>query len=185
MFSNRGTYKPEQKAWSDALRAQPSLDVMQMKKITIRVVAAMTAVSAIYVLFPNHWRHWFQVLRSLQSGQNPLEGFPPWYLPMSMLFDLVLIGKFIAAIGLFRIRYWGRQIALGVLSFDFLIRLYGAINAWTYPLRHPEPPAVYESEVAVQTVNMIPSHVIAVVSLISILVLANKAMKGTFNEKDA
>ncbi len=158
---------------------------MHVKRNIIRVIAVLTAISALYVLFPDHWKYWFRLLQSLQSGQSPLEGVPVWYIPMSILFDLILIGKLVAAIGLFRLRKWGRQIAIVVLSADFIIRLSGAINAWTWHLRHPESPPVFDGEVTVLTVSMIPSYIIAIVSLICVVVLSQRIIKSTFKEKTA
>lgn len=99
-----------------------------------------------------------------------------------ILFNLILLGKLLAIYGLLRFKLWGRNIAICVLTSDFLLRLAGAVNMWTFQLRHPEPPSIPASSesVYVGTVSVIPSYVIGLLSLISVIILTRKNIREAF-----
>jgi hypothetical protein len=118
------------------------------------------------------------------QGENPFRYFQLWTYAVWFLFDITLIFKFISSYGLFRFRKWGRTVTVCALFSDFLLRLGGVINAWTYDLRHPELYAKLQSnpplpEYAI-TYSMIPSYVIALLSLISAIILLSKPVEEFF-----
>ena len=102
-----------------------------------------------------------------------------------ILFDTVVILKLVSAYGLFRIRLWGRIVAIVVLSFDFLVRLAGAINTWTYNIRHPELPPIPENTTLVEVISMWPSYIIGIISLLSVIILLSRPVKEIMKEKIA
>jgi hypothetical protein len=51
----------------------------------------------------------------------------------------------VAAYGLFKIRRWGKNLTVGILSADFIIRAIGFIHISTYSWRHPEIKQIAEN----------------------------------------
>ena len=147
---------------------------MKKQKIILRIIALIIAVTALYHIM-----------------QKPLQGWLNWWkllfywfqysvVAHVLIFDLILFLKLISAYGIFKIRSWGRMIALPVLAADILFRLYGMINIYTYHLRHPEPsPIPMGQYVKIIPVNLTPSYIISFISLISIIILMNKSIKTT------
>ena len=138
--------------------------VIHMNKIKslIWVIASVTAGTALYDLLPTHWRFWWYMLQSWIQGGNPFKSFPFWVLPAAIILDLVLIFKLIASYGMFRLRVWGRTLAIYVLSADFLLRLVGFVNVLTY--HSPRlPEMIYRYK---ELKSMPPGYVIVEVSLI-------------------
>ena len=155
-------------------------------KYLLRIIAVVTAATAFYVLFPTYWlmRHWWQIISAYFQGVNPFQYFEFWIYPAWALMDLILIFKLISSYRLFRFRKWGRTVALYVLFSDFLLRLGGVINTWTYHFRHPELYSKLQSNPPLPeytlTYSMIPSYVIALLSLISVIILLSKPVKEIY-----
>ena len=120
------------------------------------------------------------------AAANPFRGFPFWVLPAGIIFDLILIFKLIASYGMFKLQSWGRILAIYVLSADFLLRLAAFINVLTYPSRHPEMIQRYNEmksmpgHVSVETGSLIPSYIIGLLSLASVIVLITRPVKERF-----
>ena len=97
---------------------------------------------------------------------------------------IIILLRPIADYGLFNLKKWGRNLAVCVLATDLLIRGVGFIHTWTYTIRNPEHKKIVEEmlksateaqargeNVHIETVSMIPSYIIAIVSLISVILL--------------
>ena len=159
---------------------------MDKTKSLISVIASITAVTALYIMLPSHWKHWWHMLQFWIQGDSPFRGFPFWVLPAGIIFDLILIFKLIASCGMFKLQSWGRALAIYVLSADFLLRLAGFINVVTYPSRHPEMIQRYNEmksmpgHVSVETGSLIPSYIIGLLSLVSVIVLITRPVKERF-----
>jgi len=151
-------------------------------------IASVTAVTALYRLFPQ-WRDWWYTLQLWIQGDNPYKSFPFWILPGEIFFTLILIFKLIASYGMFRFQSWGRTLAIYVLSVDFIIKLVGFINVQTYHWRHPEMIQRYNEwiashrEVLTFTISFIPGYIIGLLSLISVIVLLIRPEKERFGKE--
>jgi hypothetical protein len=154
-------------------------------KSLIWVIASVTAGTALYILLLTHWTYWWHILQHWIQGTS-LKNFQFWILAVSIIFDLVLIFKLIASYGMFKLKSWGRTLALYVLSVDFLIRLAGFINVLTYPRRHPEMIQRFNEMKSmpgwrvVAMRSLIPSCVIGLLSLISVIILMIKPVRNAF-----
>jgi len=155
-------------------------------KSLIWVIAAVTAGTALYILLPTHWKYWWRTLQYWIQGGDPYKNFPFWVLPVSITFDLVLIFKLIASYGMFKLKSWGRVLALYAFSADFLFRLAGFINVLTYPRRHPEMIQRFNEMKSVPgwrvvaTRSLIPSYIIGLLSLISVIILMTRPVRQAF-----
>ncbi len=155
-------------------------------KLSIWVIASVTAVTALYILLPSHWKYWWYILQSWIQNGNPFKNLPFWLLPAGIIFELILIFKLVASYGMFKLQSWGRPFAIYVLSADFLLRLAGFINVLTYPSRHPEMIQRYNEmksmsgHVTIITGSLIPSYIIGLLSLISVIILITRPVKERF-----
>ncbi len=151
----------------------------------IRVIALVTAGTALYILLPGHWKYWWHMLQSWILEGNPFKNSPSWVLPVGIIFELVLIFKLIASYGLFKLQSWGRTLGIYVLSADFLLRLGGFINVLTYSSRHPEMIQRYNEMKSMPghvtiTGSLIPGYIIGLLSLISVMILISGPVKERF-----
>ena len=129
---------------------------MNKTKLLIWVIAFLTAGTALYVLFPTHWKYWWDMLHFWIQEGNPFKGFPFWVLLPGIIFDLILIFKLIASYSMFKLQSWGRTLAIYVLSADFLLGLAGFINQQTFSWRHHEPLPILSDNVQVEIINSWP-----------------------------
>jgi hypothetical protein len=160
---------------------------MSKTKLLIWVIASVTAVTALYILLSSHWKYWWYMLQSWIQDGNPFKNFPFWVLPAGIIFELILIFKLIASYGMFKLQSWGRTLAIYVLSADFLLRLAGFINVLTYPSRHPEMIQRYNEMKSMPghvtiTGSLIPSYIIGLLSLISVIILIIRPVKERFRK---
>ena len=147
-------------------------------RFLIRLIAVGTAGTALYVLLPTYWKYWWDIIGLwVRQGKTPFAGHASWLFPAIILFDLILLFKLVTAYGLFRLRSWAIIPAICVLSLDFILRLYGAINTWTYTLRHPEPPPIPTEGVVVKVISYWPSYIIGAISLVSLIILSRKSVR--------
>jgi hypothetical protein len=160
---------------------------MQMDKkiLLVRAVAIVTAGTAVYLLVTGHLKYWWHLFQ-LFIEFPPLffHHFDPFIFLLSMVVYLIIIFKFIAAFGMFKLESWSRKLAISVLSVDFLLRLAGAINTLTWYLRHPEAQPISEiiqgfesGEVEVVVVSLLSSYIIGAISLIFIIILTRRFVK--------
>ncbi len=126
----------------------------------------------------------------IQEG-NPFKNFPFWVVPVGIFFDLILISKLVASYGMVRFQSWGRTLAIYVLSTDFIFRLAGFINVQTYPWRHPGMIQRYNEwvesvasrgNIQTITISLIPSYIIGLLSLISVIILIIRPVKERFKQ---
>lgn len=159
--------------------AAPQLFVVpkvKMRNYILKSIAVISGVIGLYLLFKDFFGYYYSILAIL-SGKMPF-GTTCLFLIFSVIIALRLVSSY----GLYKLTNWGRNFSIGVLSFDFLWRLTGFINMWTYYIRYPEKRAIAEKllEQLKQTeangaivgkVSMIPSYVIAFISLVSVILL--------------
>jgi len=145
----------------------------------IWIIAAVTALPGIYYLIRDP-SGIFVHLKWLIKGEIPSETMPLWVTIATFLMYLVEILRPISAYGLFKLRAWGKGLAIGTLSLDLSVRLVGFVNAWTYYDRHPEARKIIEElekQIAsgqaqnVKCISMVPAYLIAASCLISVLLL--------------
>jgi len=160
---------------------------MNKTKLLIWVIALVTGGTALYVLLPTHWKHWWHMLQLWVREEGAVNNFPFWVLTAGIILDLLLILKLVAAYGLFRLQAWGRALALYVLSAEFLFRLAGFINVLTYDWRYPEMIRRHNEMKSMTllgegtiTVSLIPSYIIGLLSLISVIILMIRPIKERF-----
>ena len=147
-------------------------------RFLIRLIALATVGTALYVLLPIYWKYWWDIIGLwVRQGKTPFAGHASWLFPSLILFDLILLFKLVVAYGLFRLRPWAITFAFWVLIFDFLLRLCGAINTWTYTLRHPEPPPIPTEGVVLKVISYWPSYIIGAISLVSLIILFRKSVR--------
>jgi hypothetical protein len=157
---------------------------MNKTKLLIWVIALVNAGTALYVLLPTHWKHWWHMFQLWIREEGAFNNFPFWVLAAGIILDLILILKLIAAYGLFRFQAWGRALAIYVLTADFLFRLAGFINVLTYDWHHPEMIQRY-NEMKSMTLpgegtiegSLIASYIIGLLSLISVIILVVRPVK--------
>jgi len=162
---------------------------MDKTRLLIWGIASVTAGTALYILLPSHWKHWWHTLQLWIQEGNPYKSFPFWVLPGEIFLDLILIFKLIASYGMFRFQSWGRTLAIYVLSVDFIFRLAGFINVQTYHWRHPEMIQRYNEwmesmashgDIQRITISLIPSYIIGLLSLMSVIILITRPVKERF-----
>jgi hypothetical protein len=153
------------------------------------IVAAVTALPGIYYLIRDPSGIFIHI-EWLINGEIPSETMPLWVTIATILMYFVLILRPISAYGLFKLRVWGKGLAIGTLCLDLGIRVMGFVNTWTYYDHHPEARKIIEElekEIAsgqvqnVEYINMVPSYIVAATCLISILLL----LKMDFNKLQA
>ena len=160
-----------------------------MRKHSIKIIAVACAFIGIFYLIRN-WRGHIWYFSELFKGHNPFVEDEIWMIGITIAATIILILRPIAGYGLFNLKKWGRNLAVFVLAADFLIRGIGFIYTWTYFIRNPEQKKIAEEilkstaeaqargePVHIETVSMIPSYIIAIVSLISFILLLKINMK--------
>ena len=142
---------------------------------TVRLIAILCGVIGIYNLIRNFRQHLY-IFTGMFSDK--WQGVDPqsWYIIIMISTLLVVILRPIAGFGLFKLKNWGKKLTIVVLSADFVIRAISFINLSTFAMRHPEIHIEMNELLASgwkieQTYSMIPSYIIALISLISVIVL--------------
>jgi len=150
-----------------------------MKNIIIKVVGIITALPGIYYLISGSRVYLFYISETFK-GNIQWEFINWWITTITLLMIFILVLRIVSGYGLFKLKTWGKKLAVGVLSIDFVIRFAGFINMWTYYDRHPEALQLLEEfKKSVEsgqhqnfmTISMIPSYVMAGVCIITIIFL--------------
>jgi hypothetical protein len=143
------------------------------KKILIRFIALVVAGSSLFVLLP-HWRSHWHLLFGMPAGVELPGSFRLWMLTVSPDATLVLLLKLVVALGLFLLASWARKIGVWVLIFDFVLRSVLLICVLTNE---------YAPALEVQKINLWPSNIIAVISLICAIILMLKSSREIFGSE--
>jgi len=164
---------------------------MQKNKsiIIVRVIAIFTTLTALNSLIPISitigvpWLLFTTFLQGHVSGGNY-----GWFFLFFLFIYLIIILKIISAYGLFRIRIWGRKLAIVVLATDFINQVYKVINGWLYFFGYlkssiPELEPYSPTTVIAKFISMWPIYLLASISLISIIILLLKPIKKVFSKK--
>lgn len=160
-----------------------------MKNLLIKIIAIVCAIIGIFYLVRNFSGHiWY--LSEVIKGHYPGYNQELWMVIITIGAFIILLLRPVAGYGLFNLKRWGKNLAIGVLAMDFIIRAIGFIHISTYSLRHPEFTKVAENalksiaeaqargvNVHVAIISMIPSYAIAIVSLISVILLLRIKLK--------
>jgi len=152
--------------------------------ISVRLIAIATAGTALYALLPDFGLRyiWHTIL-------DMIYGYQQWeflaYFPVAIVFKPILpLLKLVSAYGLLQIRPWARKLAIGTLSFDFLIRFIGAIKFVILVMQYrnkPIPPIPQDAVVG-QVISMWPSYIIALLCITSVFILIQPSVKRIFKE---
>lgn len=90
--------------------------------------------------------------------------------------SVILLLRPIAGFGLLRLKTWGRNLTIVVLSADVIVRAISFYNLHTFALRHPEwhkemTMKIAEGAVIGEMISIVPSYFVATVSLVSVIIL--------------
>ena len=152
-----------------------------MKKQAVRAIGLLTGLTALYVLLPcNYWQRILPRLSALLSGHNPLPEYSAWLIALLVLFDVVLVAKLIGATGLLLAKRWGWLAAVIALTTDVLLSVAGMINVWISVYREAEPPPEITPANVVITLSMMPTYLITLISVASVIILTRRTIKNIF-----
>jgi len=144
-------------------------------KIIVRVVAVVTAAAGLFVIIRecSTYAHLVSTVGEAVRLVGRLIG------TLGITISVLPFVKLVAAVGLFRIRKWAWVLAIVALTLDMLLRIVGAIR---HSLESPQdlPELALCSGVVVEEISLWPSYVIALVSAVSLLVLANSRIRSQF-----
>jgi len=144
--------------------------------LTVRIIAILCGLIGLFYLILNFGQHLF-MFTNMFTNKHPGVSLQIWYVLISICSFLILILRPIASYGLLTLRKWGRNLTIGILSVDFIIRLLVILNVTTYSLRYPEiSQKLAEMQangdlVIVQTSSILPTYNIALLSLFSVIFL--------------
>lgn len=163
-------------------------------RLFVRSIAIIIAITALYVLYD--WKAIGLLFSDLIHGNLQSDIVPWWLNIMTLVFYVAQIAKLIASYGLFQLQSWGRNIVIYGLVSDFLVRLFGAINLWTYYDRHPELLEVHkkmfeslakarqEGEVVYsEVISMWPSYVLGILNILLALIIFLPVTKTVLKKK--
>ena len=92
-----------------------------MRKSLVKTIAAVCALIGIYFLVLN-WRGYVWHLSELIKGQYPFVDHEIWMVVITIGATIILLLRPIAGYGLFKLKKWGKNLAVCVLATDFLGR---------------------------------------------------------------
>jgi len=144
--------------------------------LNVRLIAILCGLIGLFYLILNFKQHLY-MFTNIFSNKYPGVSLQILYVLISICSFLILILRPIASYGLFTLRIWGRNLTIGILSVDFVIRLLVILNVTTYSLRYPEiSQKLAEMQasgdlVIVQTSSILPTYNIALLSLFSVIFL--------------
>lgn len=103
---------------------------------------------------------------------------------LAIVFNVILIAKFVVAYGLFRLRSWARLVSIVVLTADLILRASGAVTMFLLTAFMPQapPPPIPEGGVTV-IIPLWPSYLIAIISISTVLVLLQDPIKRQIAEQ--
>jgi len=157
-------------------------------KVTALIIGALGIYSLIKTL--PHWRD--LLLTETTFSHYYFAGQPIYIGILWILMEFIPPFLLISFWGVFNIKLWGRILAIGVLSVDFAIRLFGAIKAWTYYLIFPEMKVVHQAMIDafenqhsgetlyVKVVSMWPSYIVGLVDIMLLVILFYPPIKEIF-----
>ncbi len=150
----------------------------------IKAIALFIAGSALYPYIKSWESYWWSIDAAIHGQGSFFPTHDLWLSASTLLLYAIVLFKLIGAHGLFRIKSWGRKVTIGVLLCDFAVRLFGAINVWTYSWCHPEALEEFMSmshgSEYVQTISMWPSYITGALSLIFALFLLRPSVREKF-----
>lgn len=156
--------------------------VMQRKEnIMIKVVALATAATGLFSFI----RFGRSNLQFVTGFHRVLEMTNPLLAVLGLVVMIIPIVKTVAAVGIFRNQSWAWFVATAALFFDSVFRVAGAIN-WALIVAFVPPtpqPRIPQGAVTCSG-SILPSFVIAIISLISIFILIQKPIKDQFTKAD-
>ncbi len=136
----------------------------------IRIVGFVTVITGAFVLARDS-SVFISIYRWIAHGEL-LADCHPLYIFLLFVFTPILpIAKVITGVGLMMTKPWSWTLTTVILIIDFIYRLVGHINAWTFHLRYPELIEESEGMTFEATYSMWPSTIIALISLASLVIL--------------
>jgi hypothetical protein len=150
---------------------------LSSKLFPVQLIAVVCGAIGLFYLFSDIMKHiaTFSATLSLDYLKNIDLIF---YVLLYLSTLTILILRPIAGLLLYRQRIFGKKLTIYILSADFAIRAVTIINTLTYRLRYPDinnqaAELMATRSVQVHTVSMMPSYLVASISLISVLFLLN------------
>ena len=162
----------------------------KQKILVVRLIGLLTLATGLYAIRPvwqPHVHMWLHLNSYVYCWGHLPELFDMSGACSAILVILVqstLIAKLIVAYGLFRVRSWGRPVALIVLTADFVLRANVAIMEFPSAALVPPTPSSQISEGCVtMAIVLWPSYFIAIISIVSVLILLQKPIKELFKKE--
>ncbi|MCX6357818.1 MAG: hypothetical protein NT045_08115 [Candidatus Aureabacteria bacterium] len=117
---------------------------------------------------------------AMQSGQIPREKVP--FILAAVSLSLVLpVAKIISGWGVVKVQQWGRRVAIGVFTIDFLLVFAGAVHFCLYCYRMRSTPSeLYRQFVAGTSAAMWPAYIFALIGLLFVAFLYRDQVKNAF-----
>ena len=146
-------------------------------KLTIVQTIALLCIGIglFYLIkFANSYFYYFRSL--FDERFTPMVRYPLGTVLLLITEHVIVILRPIAGFGLVRLKTWGRNLTIGVLTADFIMRAISFYNFHTFALRHPEmadkvAEMLTQGSEVVEFHSIIPSYIIAAISLASVIVL--------------
>ncbi len=125
------------------------------------------------------------IVKPILVGAYPAGKFS--FLLVIVAASMILpLAKVIAGYGLLRIIQWARKAAIAIFTIEFLLVFTGAANFCVQCYRFRNIPAViYDRAMFIETVNMWPTYIFALVSLLFIAILSRPSIKEIFSGQSA
>ena len=150
----------------------------------IKAIAIFIAASAIFPYVKSWESYWWKIDATFHGQGSFIQTDNMWLTVPSLILLIIVVFKLISAHGLFRTKSWGRTLTIWVLACDFVVRLAGAINLWSYNVRHPEISEMVSQQASnsgpVHFVSAWPSYIIGITSFMFVMYLLRPAIKDIF-----
>jgi hypothetical protein len=149
--------------------------------MVLKIISSATAATAIVQLL----RHGDSYLNFLTNCYQIATSFSPSLAVPGLMITLIPILKLPASIGLFMSKRWGWLSTVVLLTLDYIFGLRVAIRMSISALDRTSSRMSFETyqNVKVVTISMWPTYIIAIISLVSVLILAQKSIRSLFNQK--
>lgn len=144
-----------------------------------RGLAVAIGITAVYVLIRHgHWRGALDQYSSLITRQDA-EPRSSWQFLLMLTFDIVIVTKMVAAVGLFFYLKWAWCVAVLSLSGDVVLRVAGIVNMWTADRKNADMSVdLAEAPVVEISYSIYPIYILLLVSVASLIVLISRPVRS-------
>jgi len=150
-----------------------------MNKKLIQMIAIVCIGIGLFYLIKDYKSHFWFITMLFDDRYAPKVLNPLGTTILLYTVQVVLILRPIVGFGLLKLKIWGKNLTIIVLSVDFVLKAISFIHAHTY---HPEiadkvAEMIAKGAVVVKVTSMIPSYIIAFISLVSVIYLLKVDVK--------